>query len=76
MKDSISSLTSQLKSANQEIANLKVQSADGSDKIYIVKKNDSPCKISRKLYETESRYKEIEAIITKPLQPRDTLKIK
>ena len=76
LKDSISSLTSQLKSANQEIANLKVQSADGSDKIYIVKKNDSPCKISRKLYGIESRYKEIEAIITKPLQPGDTLKIK
>lgn len=76
LKDSISSLTGQLKSANQEIANLKVQSADSSDKIYIVKKNDSPCKISRKLYGTESRYKEIEAIITKPLQPGDTLKIK
>ena len=76
LKDSISSLTSQLKSANQEIANLKVQSADCSDKIYVVKKNDSPCKISRKLYGIESRYKEIEAIITKPLQPGDTLKIK
>lgn len=76
LKDSISSLTSQLESANQEIANLKVQSADSPDKIYVVKKNDSPCKISRKLYGTESRYKEIEAIITKPLQPGDTLKIK
>lgn len=76
LKDSISSLTSQLELANQEIANLSVQPTNSSDNIYIVKKNDSPCKISRKLYGTESRYKEIEAIITKPLQPGDTLKIK
>ena len=76
LKDSISSLTSQLKSANQEIANLKVQSADSSDKIYIVKKNDSPCKISRKLYGTASRHKEIEALITKPLPPGATSTIK
>ncbi len=76
LKDSISSLASQLELANQEVAKLKVQSADSSDKIYIVRKNDSPCRISRKLYKTESRYKEIEAIITKPLQPGDTLKIK
>lgn len=76
LKDSISSLTCQLRLANQEIASLKIQPANSSDKIYIVKKNDSPCKISRKLYGTESRYKEIKAIITKPLQPGDTLKIK
>ena len=76
LEDSIRSLTSQLKLANQEIANLRAQPAVGSDKIYIVKKNDSPCKISRKLYGTERRYKEIEAIITKPLQPGDTLHIK
>lgn len=76
LEDSIRSLTSQLKLANQEIVNLRAQPAVGSDKIYIVKKNDSPCKISRKLYGTESRYKEIEAIITKPLQPGDTLHIK
>lgn len=76
LEDSIRNLTSQLKLANQEIVNLRVQPAVSSDKIYIVKKNDSPCKISRKLYGTESRYKEIEAIITKPLQPGDTLKIK
>jgi nucleoid-associated protein YgaU len=63
--------------ANQEIANLKEQLSNKvSDNIYIVKKNDSPCKISRKLYGTESRYKEIEAIITRPLQPGDTLFLK
>lgn len=76
LNDSINSLTSQLESANQEIANLKVQSAHSSDSIYIVKKNDSPCRISKKLYGTESRYKEIEAIITKPLHPGDTLIIR
>lgn len=76
LEDSIRNLTSQLKLAKQEIVNLRVQPTVSSDKIYIVKKNDSPCKISRKLYGTESRYKEIEAIITKPLQPGDTLKIK
>ena len=75
LKDSINSLASQLKLANQEIANLSIQLANSSDKIYIVKKNDSPCKISRKLYGTERRYKEIEAIITKPLHPGDTLYI-
>ena len=75
--DSINSLTKQLNLAKQEIAKLKkAKSIDTSGNIYIVKKNDSPCKISRKLYGTESRYKEIEALITKPLQPGDTLKLK
>jgi hypothetical protein len=63
--------------ANKEITNLKEQlSSKVLSNIYIVKKNDSPCKISRKLFGTESRYKEIEAIITKPLQPGDTLHLK
>ena len=66
LNDSINSLTTQLNLANEEITGI----------IYIVKRNDSPCKISRKLYGTESRYKEIEAFITKPLQPGDTLKLK
>ena len=75
--DSINSLTKQLNLAKQEIAKLKkAKSIDTSGNIYIVKKNDSPCKISRKLYGTESRYKEIEAVITKPLQPGDTLILK
>lgn len=75
--DSINSLTNQLNLAKQEIADLKkANSIDTSGNIYIVKKNDSPCKISRKLYGTESRYKEIEALITKPLQPGDTLILK
>lgn len=75
--DSINSLTDQLNFVKEEIANLKkTKSIDTSGNIYIVKKNDSPCKISRKLYGTESRYKEIEALITKPLQPGDTLILK
>ena len=75
--DSINSLTNQLNLAKQEIANLKkAKSIDTSGNIYMVKKNDSPCKISRKLYGGESRYKEIEALITKPLQPGDTLILK
>lgn len=75
--DSINRLTKQLNLAKQEIANLKkAKSIDTSGNIYIVKRNDSPCKISRKLYGTESRYKEIEALITKPLQPGDTLILK
>ena len=65
----------QLNLASLEIANLK-QEAKMSGLVYIVKKNDSPCRISRKLYGTESRYKEIEAIITRPLHPGDTLYIK
>lgn len=76
LNDSINCLASQLKLANQEIVNLRTQRTESSGYIYIVKKNDSPCKISRKLYGTESRYKEIQAIITKPLQPGDTLIIK
>ena len=76
LNDSINSLTNQLILANQEIVKLKIQPTASSDDIYIVRKNDSPCKISRNLYGTESRYKEIEAIITKPLQPGDTLKLK
>lgn len=76
LNDSIATLTHQLDLTNQEIASFKAQSTVNSDNIYIVKKNDSPCRISRKLYGTESRYKEIEAIIAKPLQPGDTLKLK
>jgi len=77
LNDSIKKVSSELVLANQEIANLKEQLSNKvSDNIYIVKKNDSPCKISKKLYGTESRYKEIEAIITRPLQPGDTLLLK
>ncbi len=76
LKDSISSLTAQLKLANQEITNLSDQQANHSDKIYIVQKGDSPCRISSKLYGNESHQKEIEAVITKPLQPGDTLYLK
>lgn len=77
LKDSISRVLSELDMANKEIADLKEQlSSKVLNNVYIVKRNDSPCKISRKLFGTESRYKEIEAIITKPLQPGDTLYIK
>ena len=77
LNDSIKKISSELVMANQEIANLKEQLSNKvSDNIYIVKKNDSPCKISKKLYGTEGRYKEIEAIITRPLQPGDTLLLK
>lgn len=75
LTDSIQVLSMQLNLASLEIANLK-QESKISGLVYIVQKNDSPCRISRKLYGTESRYKEIEAIITKPLQPGDTLIIK
>lgn len=79
LKDSIQKLSDKLESANQEITTLREQTSkysEDSEDIYVVKKNDSPCKISKKIYGTESRYKDIEAIITKPLQPGDTLKIK
>lgn len=77
LDDSIRKVSSELVLAKQEIVSLKKQLSNKVlDNIYIVKKNDSPCKISRKLYGTEGRYKEIEAIIIKPLQPGDTLYIK
>lgn len=78
LRDSVATLASKLEEANKEIVSFEkqIERASSSENIYIVKKNDSPCKISRKLYGTESRYKEIEAIITKPLQPGDTLKLK
>lgn len=78
LRDSVAMLASKLEEANKEIVSFEkqIEKASSSENIYIVKKNDSPCKISRKLYGTESRYKEIEAIITKPIQPGDTLKLK
>lgn len=78
LRDSVATLASKLEETEKEIVSLEkqIERASSSENIYIVKKNDSPCKISRKLYGTESRYKEIEAIITKPLQPGDTLKLK
>lgn len=78
LRDSVATLASKLEEANKEKESLEkqIEKATSSENIYIVKKNDSPCKISRKLYGTESRYKEIEAVITKPLQPGDTLKLK
>ena len=78
LRDSVATLASKLEEANKEIESLEkqIEKAPSSENIYIVKKNDSPCKISWKLYGTESRYKEIEAVITKPLQPGDTLKLK
>lgn len=78
LRDSVATLASKLEEASEEIVSLEKQigKTPSSEIIYIVKKNDSPCKISRKLYGTESRYREIEAIITKPLQPGDTLKLK
>ena len=63
---------SELVVANEEITNLKerLSSKAFSDNIYIVKKNDSPCKISRKLFGTpRGDIKKLEAIITKPLSP-------
>lgn len=79
LTDSINSKTNQLYLANQEIINLKKPNVpDGSlsNNIYIVKRNDSPCKISWRLYGTEKRYKEIEAIMPRPtLHPGDTLKL-
>jgi len=80
LTDSIIFLTNQLNLANQKYINLRnTNVTDGSlsDNIYIVKRNDSPCKISWKLYGTEKRYKEIEAIMPRPiLHPGDTLKLK
>ncbi len=78
LRDSVATLASKLEEASEEIVSLEkqIRKTPSSEIIYIVKKNDSPCKISRKLYGTESRYREIEAIITKPLQPGDTLKLK
>lgn len=78
LRNSVAMLASKLEEANKEIVSFEkqIEKASSSENIYIVKKNDSPCKISRKLYGTESRYKEIEAIITKPIQPGDTLKLK
>lgn len=78
LRDSVATLASKLEEANKEIESLEkqIEKATSSENIYIVKKNDSPCKISWKLYGTESRYKEIEAVITKPLQPGDTLELK
>lgn len=78
LRDSVATLASKLEEANKEIESLEkqIEKAPSSENIYIVKENDSPCKISWKLYGTESRYKEIEAVITKPLQPGDTLKLK
>lgn len=70
LKDSIQKLTNQLSLMNQK------QTNNDYGFLYVVQKNDSPCRISKKLYGTERRYKEIEAVITKPLQPGDTLKIK
>jgi transcription initiation factor TFIIIB Brf1 subunit/transcription initiation factor TFIIB len=77
LSDSITKVLSELDLANREITNLKEHLSNKvPDKIYIVKKNDSPCKISKKLYGTEARFKEIESIISKPLQPGDTLQLK
>lgn len=76
LKDSIKSLKAELESTKREILSGNVNSSNITDTIYVVKKNDSPCLISRKLYGTERRYKEIEAVMTKPLEPGDTLKLK
>lgn len=79
LTNSVSILTSKLESADKEMERLKkqVEKALPSDDVYIVQKNDSPCKISKKLYGTERRYKEIEAKCSRlPMQPGDTLRLK
>lgn len=74
LSDSIEILSHQLEFANQK----NKQQQDIPLKktlLYIVKRNDSPCRISKKIYKTEKYYKQIEAVITKPLQPGDVLEI-
>ena len=76
LNDSIQKIQNNLNLAYQEIEDLKKTTSNKSDNFYVVRKGDSPCLISRKLYGTERRYKEIEAIVNKPLQPGDTLYLK
>ena len=76
MRDSIYTLKEELKLTKKKVLDNNVQSTETGDTLYVVRKNDSPCKISRKLYNTERRYKEIEAVMKKPLEPGDILKLK
>lgn len=78
LKDSINTLMNDLNKAKEELSKREIKSKEKESEylIYIVKKKDSPCLISKKLYGTERRYKEIEDILTKPLEPGDTLKLK
>lgn len=75
LRDSINTLKKEL--TKQNVHTSHVQSAETGDTLYVVRKNDSPCKISRKLFGTESRYKEIEEAMKKPLlKIGDTLILK
>lgn len=77
LRDSIHSLTKKLNITNQQLSNQKVGSVGEKEIIYIVKRNDSPWMISKKLYGTGKRYKEISAIVKSgTLHPGDTLYIK
>ena len=76
LRDSINTLKEELKLTKKKVLDNNVQSTETGDTLYVVRKNDSPCKISRKLYNTERRYKEIEAVMKKPLEPGDILKLK
>lgn len=76
LRDSINTLKEELKLTKKKVLDNYVQSTETGDTLYVVRKNDSPCKISRKLYNTERRYKEIEAVMKKPLEPGDILKLK
>lgn len=76
LRDSINTLKKEFELTKQNVHTSHVQSAETGDTLYVVRKNDSPCKISRKLYNTERRYKEIEAVMKKPLEPGDILKLK
>lgn len=60
LRDSINTLKKEIELTKQNVHTSHVQSAETGDTLYVVRKNDSPCKISRKLFGTESRYKEIE----------------
>ncbi|MCW4140556.1 hypothetical protein [Segatella copri] len=77
LRDSINTLKKEIELTKQNVHTSHVQSAETGDTLYVVRKNDSPCKISRKLFGTESRYKEIEEAMKKPLlKPGDTLILK
>ena len=85
LKAQTSILTDSIINLNKTLASLKSTSTKNTGKeyeTYIVKKGDSICKISFKLYGTEKRYKEI-AILNNldvnaktTLHPGDSLKVK
>lgn len=81
LNDSIKNLQSQLASIKEEFAESQknLESVSNSSRVYIVKKGDSFCKISKTVFGTENRYKDIaewnELSINTILHTGDTLKI-